>query len=293
MDSVFSGSNQCLFQVPCEVAWAILKLVINTDLTLFVQCLTDYNSLTQKGYKTTFWKEWGGRTSGQEAPSSLPPQNPPHTTCDENYQRKWHSSHIRPLCSGDRWRKQRLHRHHEQVHTEETQIPGPCAGEQQQALCMAVHQKEREPHAELEPLLTKRVPSREGTSQPAEQSQLQYLVSVPRATANHEACRRLMRSWENHKLSEHHITQLNKTEWKGRHDNYLQTTDGHSYQQRHRNYIQGKRDHSTCPPHVGMALPRFTFLLPKLSTSCCYSKQAFFKAKLEQTYPMKGIEKIV
>lgn len=35
-------------------------------------------------------------------------------------------------------------------------------------------------------------------------------TAVPRATANHQGCSRLMRGWENHKLSVHHITQLNQ-----------------------------------------------------------------------------------
>lgn len=58
-------------------------------------------------------------------------------------------THPPPVQQG----KQRLHEVHEQVHTEETQVAGPRAGEEQQGICRSVHGKEREPVAKLQPLL--------------------------------------------------------------------------------------------------------------------------------------------
>lgn len=141
-------SNQCLFQAPREVTWAILKLVINTALTSFVQCLADNNSLSYMEGKKHIWKGTRKRkvryTNDQQAPSSLPPQNPLPTPC-ENYQRKQHRSHIHLLCSSDRWHRQRLHKASWTGPHWRNPGLGPCAGDEQQGLFMVSTRRKGSP----------------------------------------------------------------------------------------------------------------------------------------------------
>lgn len=142
------------------MAQAILKLVINTDLTSFLQCLTDYNRLSyMERVQNTFGKEWGRGRSGTPMGSKIHPAllhktDFPHHVRTTRESSTAHTSTSCAAVTGDT--SKGCTRHHEQVHTEETQAPGPPAAEEQQGLCLAIYQKEREPDAELEPLLTKR-----------------------------------------------------------------------------------------------------------------------------------------
>lgn len=197
--------------MPRKVAWAILKLVINTDLISFVQCLTDDNSLSYKTHLERNEEEEEGQVYQWPAsciqPSSTKPT--PHTMWGELPEKVAQVTHPPLVQQG----KQRLHEVHEQVHTEETQAAGPRAGEEQQGICRSG--RKGSPLQNYSPCwwLTKRSHQEKVLSSLLSnhnRSTLFLKAAVPRATANHQGCSRLTRGWENHKLSVRHITQLNQ-----------------------------------------------------------------------------------